>query len=125
MQKTVVISARVPVDVANMIKQTCKIEKISTSKYLQKIVESPSTSISSANGRIVIPNQNFEMPKEIKHLLSAIGGVGVGTLVYKILQAHLPEDKFTDEQRDNISILCSIAAGLGGVFVLDKLLERE
>lgn len=125
MQKSVVISARVPMDVANMIKQACKAEKLSTSKYLQKIVESPYTTPKMANGAILVSNQRFEIPKEVKPILSAVGGLGVGTVVYNLLQTYLPEDKFTKDQRDNISILCAIAAGIGGLIAIDKLLEKE
>jgi hypothetical protein len=124
MQKTVVISARVPVDVASMIKQACKHENISTSKYLQKIVESPSTTPKMVNGGVLISNDVIEIPKEIKSILVAFGGVGVGTIVYNLLQTHLPKDKFTDEQRDNISILCAIASGFGSLIALEKLVEK-
>jgi hypothetical protein len=124
MQKTVVISARVPVDVANMIKQACKHENITTSKYLQKIVESPSTTPKMINGGILTSSDSFEIPKEIKTILSAFGGVGVGTLVYNLLQRHLPNDRFTEEQRDNISVLCAIASGVGSIIAIDKLLEK-
>ena len=125
MQKSVVISARVPVDVANMIKNVCKTEKISTSKYLQKIVESPSTSLNFQSGGIVPLNKSFEIPKEVKPILSAVGGLGIGTIVYNLLQTYLPKDKFTTEQRDNISILCAIASGIGGLIAIEKLIEKE
>lgn len=124
MTKSVVISARVPVDIANMIKETCKQQNLSTSKYLQKIVESPSTSLILANGGAVNNIESFELPKEIKQILSAVGGIGVGTMVYKILMSSLPNEKFTIDQRENISLLCAIASGIGGIIAIEKLLGK-
>jgi hypothetical protein len=125
MQKSVVISARVPVDIANMIKHACKTQNLTTSKYLQQIVEQPSTTPKLSRGGIVVPNNNVDIPKELKPILSAVGGIGVGTIVYKLLKTYLPDDKFTEEQKENISILCAIASGIGGLIAIDKLLERE
>jgi hypothetical protein len=124
MQKSVVISARVPVDIANMIKQSCKTQNLTTSKYLQQIVKQPSTTPKLSKGGIVVPSNNVDIPKELKPILTAVGGIGVGTIVYKLLKTYLPDDKFTEEQKENISLLCAIASGIGGLIAIDKLLER-
>ena len=125
MAKTVVISARVPVDIANMIKHSCKTNNMTTSKFLQNMVENPSTSIKKANGGNVIIADNVQLPHMAKGLLSAVGGVGAGTIVYKLLQAHLPKDLFTQDEIDGISIVGAIAGGLGGLIAVDKLIEKH
>lgn len=120
MSKTVVISARVPVDIANMIKRTCETQNLTTSKYLQKIALQPSTPIKIENRH----TDTFNLPKEVKPILSVAGGLGIGTIVYNILMNNLSDDKFTSEQKQNISILCAIASGIGGLIAVDKLLEK-
>lgn len=125
MAKTVVISARVPVDIANMIKQSCKANNMTTSKFLQNMVENPSTSIKKANGGNVIIADNVQLPDVVKGLLSTTGGLGAGTIVYKILQAYLPKDYFTQDQIDGISIGGAIAGGFVGFIAVDKLIEKH
>lgn len=125
MAKTVVISARVPVDIANMIKKSCKANNITTSKYLQNMAENPYTSIKKANGGNVVIANNVEMPDVIKGLLSTAGGLGAGTIVYQLLQTYLPKDYFTQDQIDGISIGGAIAGGFVGFIAVDKLIEKD
>lgn len=124
MSKTVVISARVPVDIANMIKRTCETQNLTTSKYLQKIALQPSTPQIKASKGLVVQQNTFSLPKEIKPILSVAGGVGVGTLVYNVLMNNLPSDKFTEEQKENIALLGALASGVVGLIAVDKLLEK-
>lgn len=125
MAKTVVISARVPVDIANMIKQSCKSNNMTTSKFLQNMVENPSTSIKKANGGNIIIADNIQLPEIVKGLLSTAGGLGAGTIVYKVLQAYLPKDYFNKDQIDGISISAAIASGFIGFIAVDKLIKKR
>lgn len=125
MSKTTVISARVSTDIADIIKRACETHNLSTSKYLTKIIESPYTPSQNQNSGVLIVNKENEMPSEIKTLLGAVGGIGVGTIVYNILKMYLPEDKFSEEQRENISLLCAVASGIGGLIAIDRLLNKK
>ena len=58
-------------------------------------------------------------------MLSAVGGVGVGVLVYKILQVYLPKDKFTEEDRKTISLLGAVGAGMVGFLAMNKALSKR
>jgi hypothetical protein len=123
-QKTTTISARVPVDVANMIKNSCKQNGMSMSKYLTQIATTPQNNSSFQSGGLVNVDK-IELPSEIKPFLSALGGTGVGLLVYKLIKAYMPRDKFEDETIENIALLSAIASGLGSVIAIEKLLEKK
>ena len=42
-----------------------------------------------------------------------------------IRDRYLPEDKFSEEQRENISLLCAVASGIGGLIAIDRLLNKK
>ena len=121
--KTTTISARVPVDVANMLKHSCKQNGMNMSKYLTAIATTPQNNNSLASGGLVNVD-NVELPSEIKTVLSALGGAGIGLLVYKLIKAYMPRDKFEDDTIENIALLSGIASGLGSVIALDKLIKK-
>lgn len=121
--KTTTISARVPVDVANMLKYSCKKNGMNMSKYLTQIATSPQNNNSLAPGGLVNVD-NIELPSEIKTVLSALGGAGVGLLVYKLIKVYMPRDKFEDDTIENIALLSGIASGLGSVIAIDKLIKK-
>jgi hypothetical protein len=122
--KTKIISARVPVDIAEMIKKSCETNNVSVSKYLTEIVTNPGNVDKFQLGGIVDINKNT-VPKEIEGILSAFGGLGVGMVVYKVLKAYMPRDKFDEDTIENFALLGSIACGLGSFIGIDKLLKDE
>ena len=122
MEKSVVISARVPVDVAQMIKKGAKNQGISPSKYISNFVTSTPQKFEKGGNVAIV---NYELPDEAKQVLSAVGGLGIGILVYNILQNHLPTDTMDQEQRDNVALLGSIAGGLVGLLAIDSLLSKK
>lgn len=119
--KTKVISARVPVDIAEMIENVCKQRNVSKSTYIAEMVTTPA--IKPIDSPSVVNPVN--PPNELMEVLSAVGGVGVGVLTWNILQTHLPNDRFTDEQKDTISLLGSIGAGMFGFFAMDKAFKNK
>ncbi len=122
--KTTTISARVPVDVANMLKHSCKQNGMNMSKYLTQIATRPQNNNSLAVGGLINVD-NIELPSEIKAVLSALGGAGVGLLVYKLIKVYMPRDKFEDDTIENIALLSGIASGLGSVIAIDKLISKK
>ena len=122
---TVVISARVSKDIADMIKKASENEGISTSKYISNIVTSTGKPNFSTGGLLVSDVNNYELPEELQEVLSAVGGAGVGMLVYNILKTYLPKDKMDKEMIDNVSLLGAVASGLVGFLALDSLLKKE
>jgi hypothetical protein len=123
-EKTTTISARVPVDVANMLKHSCKQNGMNMSKYLTQIVTTPQNNNSLASGGLVNVD-DIKLPSEIKAVLSALGGAGIGLLVYKLIKAYMPRDKFEEDTIENIALLSAIASGLGSVIAIDKLIRKE
>jgi hypothetical protein len=120
--ETKVISARVPVDVANMVENACKQSGMSKSAYIIELVTKPSTKVMKQGGNVV---ESIHVPDELNEMLSAVGGVGVGVLVYKILQVYLPKDKFTEEDRKTISLLGAVGAGMVGFLAMNKALSKR
>lgn len=117
MVKTTTISARVPVDIANALKYTCKKRGINMSKYLTEIVTTPR---SNAN----ITSEN-EFPSDLKPVLAVVGGGGIGLLVYKLIKRYMPTENYSEEVIENTAIICAIASGLGSVIAIDKLISNE
>jgi hypothetical protein len=126
MQKTAVISARVPLDIANLIKTKCKSENISTSKYIQKMALQPPAKPSKVIRIQSQPVKALDLPEDIKSVLSIVGGVGVGTIVYKCLMTYLPDGYFeTESDKEDVALIASVASGLVGLIAIDKLLEKR
>jgi hypothetical protein len=121
--KTTTISARMPVDVANMLKNSCKQNGMTMSKYLTAIATTPQNNASLGSVGLVDVD-NIELPSEIKAVLSALGGAGIGLLVYKLIKTYMPRDKFEDDTIENIALLSGIASGLGSVIAIDKLIKK-
>lgn len=122
MEKSVVISARVPVDVAQMIKNGAKTQGISPSKYISNFVTYTPQKLNKGGNIAIV---NHELPEEIKQVLSAVGGLGIGILVYNVLKNYLPTDTMDKETRENVALLGSVAGGLVGLLALDSLLNKK
>lgn len=125
--KTTTISARIPSDVADMLKKSCEQKGINVSKYLTNMITSPTVngnSHISSNKLVLNDFESFELPSELKSVLSALGGTGVALIVYKLIKTYMPQDKFEKDTIENIALLSAIASGLGSVIAIDKLLKK-
>ena len=122
MEKTVVISARVPVDIAKMIKTGAKTQGITPSKYISNHITSTPKKFNNGGNISVV---NHELPDEIKQVLSAVGGLGVGVLVYNVLNTYLPKDTMDKDTRENVALLGAVAGGLVGLLALDSILRKK
>lgn len=123
MNKTKTISARVPLDIAEMVENACKHKGVNKSQLITNLItQAPSKQNFSDGGTVTLAKN--PMPEEVRHLLSAGGGLGVGLLVHNVLDEYLPMDKFDNEQiRKDIILLAAIAVGMGAMFGLSKLLK--
>jgi hypothetical protein len=125
MNKTKTISARVPLDIAEMVENACKHKGVNKSQLITSLITQAPNKPNMAQGGVVAKTMNVDsMPEEVRHLLSAGGGLGVGLLVHNVLDEYLPTDKFDNEQiRKDIILLAAIAVGMGAMFGLSKLLK--
>lgn len=124
MSNTKTISARVPLDVAEMVENACKQRGVNKSRLITELITSaPRKQNFSGGGELQLDSSS--MPEEVRHLLSAGGGLGVGLLVHNVLEEHLPMDRFKNEDvRKDVIMLCAIAVGMGAMFGLSKLLKN-
>jgi hypothetical protein len=124
---TKVISARVPIDVANMFDAIAKEKGVTKSSILvDALTQAPNTSVNASmlakGGKLA----TTPFPDELKGLLSIGGGLGTGLIVYNVLEAYLPNDgRWTDEKRNAISTLGATAAGLFGFLTIDSLVNKK
>jgi hypothetical protein len=123
MANTKTLSVRVPIDVANNIENLCKQRGITRNAMLQECIASEGVvGVNQfANGGSVSPINT--MPEEITMMLSVVGGVGTGTLVYHLLNNNLPRT-WTEERRLAVSTICALASGLGMLFALEKATRK-
>jgi len=123
MSTTKTVSARVPLDIAEMVENVCKQRGVNKSQLITELITSAPSKPNFSDGGAVTLAKN-PMPEEIRHVLSAGGGLGVGLLVHNVLDEYLPKDKFDNEQiRKDIILLAAIAVGMGAMFGLSKLLK--
>lgn len=118
MKKSKIISARVPEDVAELLDKACKRSGESRNAYLGRIISSVDTSKPTNDLQV-----ERSMPDVTKTLISALGGVGAGTIVYKILDSHLPRDRWEDDERQSIVNISTIAAALIAGVGIHQLLK--
>jgi len=109
---TKVISARVPLDVYAMLETLSKQQGQSKNKIVGDLISTSATTPSVLS--IGKPSIKVKpMPKILKNALIGVGGMGVGYIVYELLQQKLPNYNFTDEEVNNLSMLGALATGLG------------
>ena len=124
MSKTKTISARVPLDIAEMVENACKHKGVNKSQLITNLITNAPNQPMARGGAVKTMDVS-SMPDEIKAILSAGGGLGVGMLVHNVLEEHLPYDRFkNDEVRENVIMLCAIAVGMGTVIGLTRLLKN-
>lgn len=115
------ISARVPLDVAEMIKRASKKQGISQSAYISNaIVNTPKM----AKGGVIDLQMN-NVPEEVGGILTVVGGLGAGTIVYQLLKNYLPADKFDKEQIEMIAIGSAIAGGLLTSSLIESVVNKK
>ena len=124
MGNTKSLSVRVPIDVANNIENLCKQRGITRNAMLQEVIASEGyVGVNQfKNGGSVA--RISPMPEEIITMLSVVGGVGTGTLVYHLLNNNLPQT-WSEDKRKATATICAIASGLGMLFALEKATRRE
>ena len=124
MGNTKTLSVRVPIDVANNIENLCKQRGITRNAMLQEVIASEGyVGVNQfKNGGSVA--RISPMPEEIISMLSVVGGVGTGTLVYHLLNNNLPQT-WSEDKRKATATICAIASGLGMLFALEKATRRE
>ena len=124
MANTKTLSVRVPIDVANNIENLCKQRGISKNVLLQECIASEGVVGVNHFGNGGSVARINPMPEEITALLSVVGGVGTGTLVYHLLNNNLPQT-WSEDKRKATATICAIASGLGMLFALEKATRRE
>jgi len=118
--KTKIISARVPVDIAKMFEKSCKQQGLTKSKAMMQIISSPNLPMKK-----MAKGGELEVPDELMSTLAPVGGAGAGILTYQLVKSYFPKDKFTDEQIDGYAWILAIAAGFGGMFLLDSIGKKK
>ena len=123
MANTKTLSVRVPIDVANNIENLCKQRGISKNAMLQEVIASEGyVGVNQfKNGGSVA--RISPMPEEIITMLTVVGGVGTGTLVYHLLNNNLPQT-WSEDKRKATATICAIASGLGMLFALEKATRK-
>lgn len=120
MSATKTLSVRVPLDVAEMIENTCKSRGITRNALLSECIASQgklSVTKFSNGGQTT-------MPEELSQVLAVIGGAGIGTTVYHILDNELPKD-WDVNTRNLVSMLGAVAGGLAALYGIQKLFENR
>ena len=104
------ISARVPLDVADMFDKLAEAKGLTKSKYMTSMITSPQAhevTTFAIGGQVAT-----EVPDEIKDVLSAFGGVAVGVLLYKVVNNALNPKAYDENERMLMAGACAIAGGL-------------
>ena len=116
---TKVLSARVPLDLHKTIAKRAKGLGLSTSAYLTEMVKSSDVPTKFTKGGVL---PSMEVPSQMKDVLSAFGGTGVGILVYHLVVNHFPKDKYTKSQREGYGMILGIAGGLLSTWGISSLM---
>lgn len=119
--KTKIISARVPLDVAEMVENACKHKGVNKSQLITRLITAPRNEVYSQGGELAVIDT---MDEGVRSILSAGGGLAIGLLIHNVLKTHLPTDRFhSEESRNDAIILCTIAAGMGAMLGINKLIK--
>lgn len=116
-----IISARVPIDVVEMFEKARKHKGLTKSKYMVELMSTPSLPSYKLGGK---PSKVETMPDELFEVLSAVGGVAVGTLVYQLMMVYLPKDRFTPEEMKGYAMVGGIACGLASAYGINKMVSN-
>jgi hypothetical protein len=115
--KTTTLSVRVPIDVAEMVANTCKQRGINRNQLLTECIASQGVvGVNNfKNGGSVEP-----MNSVLTDALVGIGGVATGTVVYHLLKNNLPKN-WDKDTKEMVSMISAIGSALAFVYGLDKL----
>ena len=106
------ISARVPLDVADMFDKLAEAKGFTKSKYMTSMITSPQAhevTTFAIGGQVA--TEFTTVPDEIKDVLSAFGGVAVGVLLYRVVNDAL-NPRYDKNERMLMAGACAIAGGL-------------
>ena len=118
--KTTTLSVRVPIDVAEMVINTCKQRGINRNQLLTECIAS--------QGVVGVNNfakGGFAEPMDdiLTNVLIGIGGVATGTVVYHLLDNNLPKE-WDKETREMVSMVSAIASAFAMTYGLDKTTRK-
>lgn len=114
--KTTTLSVRVPIDVAEMVSNTCKQRGINRNQLLTECIASQGVvGVNNfAKGGIAEP-----MDETLTNVLIGIGGVATGTVVYHLLKNNLPKT-WENDTREMVSMVSAIASAFAMIYGLEK-----
>lgn len=117
---TKTLSVRVPIDVYNMVENTSKQRGITRNQMLQECIASQGIiGVKSFNeGSQVKPMDN-----SLTDLLTGIGGLATGSVVYHLLNNNLP-NTWDEDTKEVISIAGAIVSAFAVVYGLNKIKEK-
>lgn len=133
--KTATISIRVPEDLKKMIQEICDTKGVTITDYcvtsLTPIKQVPPVSAVALQkldrgGKVA----QFEVPENLTNVLSVIGGLGIGIIVYNALKSSLKDNKkeWTEEKIEAVSIIAGLGSSvIGGVGIhhITKALQSK
>jgi muconolactone delta-isomerase len=134
---TFVISARIPTDTARRLKERLKNEEMSMSEFLQRYAIGAAKDgsadfrnlniaqgIELANGGVIPTPKSAELPEEAKAMLSAIGGLASGAIVYQTLTTFLPDSMDKDE-KETYAIVGALSTGIIAAVGIHNVLGKK
>lgn len=117
---TKTLSVRVPIDVYNMVETTSKQRGITRNQMLQECIASQG----------IVGVKSFKEGSEVKpmddtltDLLTGIGGLATGSVVYHLLNNNLP-NTWDEDTKEVISIAGAIVSAFAVVYGLNKIKEK-
>ena len=134
---TFVISARIPTDTAKRLKERLKTEEMTMSEFLQRYAIGTADGgsadfrnlniaegIQLANGGSIPTPKPSELPEEAKAMLSAIGGLASGAIVYQTLTTFLPNSMDKDE-KESYAIVGALSTGIISAIGIHNVLGKK
>jgi pyridoxal biosynthesis lyase PdxS len=117
---TTTLSVRVPLDVAEMVANTCKQRGINRNQLLTECIASQG----------VVGVNNFSkggvaepMDDTLSQLLIGVGGLATGTVVYHLLNNNLPKS-WDNDTREMVSFISAIGSAFAMAYGLDKITRK-
>lgn len=117
---TKTLSVRVPIDVANMIENTCKQRGITRNQLLTECIASEGVvGVNNySEGGVAEP-----MNEVLTDILIGIGGLATGSVVYHLLNNNLPKS-WNEDTREMVSMISAIGSAFAMAYGLEKATRR-
>ena len=112
-----VISTRVPTDIERLFTKQANKLGITKSAHLKNMV------MGNEDPEVYKQGGLIEVPDDVRQVLSGMGGVGIGYLVYKAVNQNLQDKEYTKDQIVMYSSISAIACGLLGGMALNELVK--